>query len=217
LVQLEAQAAQLRELLGSMAAGEEPSGSAGELAILNAAAEVSKELMTALQSDVLTEIADSVMALARKFGMSNVTSMRLDNGGRLKVHQGGADDFFSNLTMGERLRIKIAISLAAVEVAKRRGHGRHPGLLVIDSPASEEVVNTDFKQMLDSVSSAAKDIGDVQIIIGTIARPAVEAVVPRAPLDTTWNLSCQAGFLRRFLPSMPETRTSLFSIAGLSC
>jgi hypothetical protein len=30
-------------------------------------------------------------------------------------------------------------------------------------------------------------------------------------------LSCQAGFLRRFLPSMPETRTSLFSVAGLSC
>ena len=60
---------------------------------------------------------------------------------------------------------------------KRRGHGRHPGLLIIDSPASEEVVNEDFEQMLDSVSSAAKDIGGVQVIIGTIARKPVEAVV----------------------------------------
>jgi hypothetical protein len=105
--------------------------------------------------------------------------MHLDNGGKLKVHQGGADDYFSNLTMGERLRIKIAVSLAAVEVAKRRGHGRHPGLLVIDSPASEEVVDTDFEQMLDSVSSVVAEMADVQIIIGTTARPAVLDVVSR--------------------------------------
>ena len=69
--------------------------------------------------------------------------------------------------------------LAAVEVAKRRGHGRHPGLLIIDSPASEEVVNEDFEQMLDSVASATKDIGGIQIILGTIARTAVEAVVSK--------------------------------------
>lgn len=179
VVQLEAQAAQLRDLIDSTAvATKEPLGTTNELKILRAATDASKKLMTAIQADVLTEIANSVMTLARKFGMPNVTAMDLDNGGRLKVHQGGADDYFSKLTTGERLRIKIAISLAAVEVAKRRGHGRHPGLLVIDSPASEEVVNADFEQMLDSVSSAAKDIGDVQIIIGTVARPAVTAVVP---------------------------------------
>lgn len=178
VVQLEAQAQQLRELVTSL---QEPvdddTEMQGELTILKAATEVSKTLMISMQSDVLTEIAGSVMTLAKKFGVSHVTSMHLDGGGRLKIHQGGADSYFSDLTMGEKLRIKIAISLAAVEVAKRRGHGRHPGLLIIDSPASEEVVNKDFEQMLDSVSSAAKDIGGVQIIIGTIARPAVEAVV----------------------------------------
>lgn len=178
VVQLEAQAQQLRELVAAL---QSPANDdieiQGELKILRTATEVSKTLMTSMQSDVLTEIADSVMSLAKKFGVSHVTSMHLDGGGRLKVHQGGADIYFSNLTMGEKLRIKIAISLAAVEVAKRRGHGRHPGLLIIDSPASEEVVNEDFEQMLDSVASAAKDIGGVQIIIGTIARKAVEAVV----------------------------------------
>ncbi|MCV3242080.1 hypothetical protein ABID19_005754 [Mesorhizobium robiniae] len=179
VVQLEAQARQLRELLASLQSpANDDTETQGELKILCAATEVSKTLMTAMQSDVLNAIADSVMALAKKFGVSHVTSMHLDAGGKLKVHQGGADIYFSNLTMGEKLRIKIAISLAAVEVAKRRGHGRHPGLLIIDSPASEEVVNEDFEQMLDSVASAAKDIGGVQIIIGTIARKAVEAVVP---------------------------------------
>ncbi|WP_127088417.1 ATP-binding protein [Aquabacter cavernae] len=179
VVQLEAQAQQLRELVTSLQSpANEDTEIQGELKILRAATEVSKTLMTSMQSDVLTEIADSVMSLAKKFGVSHVTSMHLDGGGKLKVHQGGADIYFSNLTMGEKLRIKIAISLAAVEVAKRRGYGRHPGLLIIDSPASEEVVNEDFEQMLDSVASAAKDIGGVQIIIGTIARKAVEAVVP---------------------------------------
>lgn len=178
VVQLEAQTQQLRELVASLQSpANDDTETQGELKILRAATEVSKTLMTSMQSDVLTEIADSVMSLAKKFGVSHVTSMHLDGGGKLKVHQGGADIYFSNLTMGEKLRIKIAISLAAVEVAKRRGHGRHPGLLIIDSPASEEVVNEDFEQMLDSVSSAAKDIGGVQVIIGTIARKAVEAVV----------------------------------------
>ncbi len=178
VVQLEAQAQQLRELVAAMQSpANDDTETQGELKILRAATEVSKTLMTSMQADTLKEIADSVMSLAKKFGVSHITSMHLDGGGRLKVHQGGADIHFSNLTMGEKLRIKIAISLAAVEVAKRRGHGRHPGLLIIDSPASEEVVNVDLEQMLDSVASAAKDIGGIQIILGTIARKAVEAVV----------------------------------------
>lgn len=180
VARLEAQAQQLREIASTLKSP--PSADAetkNELKVLQAATEVSKSLMTSMQADVLNEISTSVMVLAKKFGVSNVTSMNLDGGGRLKVRQGGADTFFSDLTMGERLRIKIAIALAAVEVAKRRGHGRHPGLLIIDSPASEEVVNKDFEQMLDSVSAAVKDVGGVQIIIGTVARPAVQAVVPR--------------------------------------
>lgn len=179
IIQLEAQAAQLRDL---MRAGTETAGADGAtdeaLNVLRAATDVSKELMVEKQSEVLKQVAQSVMELARKFGINNVTEMQLDNGGRLKVKQGGATEWFSNLTMGERLRIKIAVALAAVKVARDRGHGRHPGLMMIDSPASEEVVDKDFEAMLDSVSSVASEMGDVQIIIGTTARPAVEAVVP---------------------------------------
>ena len=36
----------------------------------------------------------------------------------------------------------------------------------------------DFEAMLDSVATAASEMGGVQIIIGTTARPSVEAVVP---------------------------------------
>lgn len=179
VVELEAQAKQLRELLASLRAPSTGDSEAqAELAVLEAASEVSKALMTVMQEEILGEITTAVMGLATKFGVSHLKSMHLQNGGRLKLRQGGADMFFGDLTMGEKLRIKIAIALAAVEVAKRRGHGRHPGLLIIDSPASEEVVRKDFEQMLDSVATAAKDIGGIQIIIGTIARQAVEAVVP---------------------------------------
>lgn len=180
ILQLEAQASQLREMInGSNRSELAPKGTDHELAILEATTIASKHLMTRVQVDVLEEISSTVKVLATKFGLSNVTEMHLDNGGKLKVRQGGADTYFTHLTPGERLRIKIAISLAAVKVAKNRGHGRHPGLLIIDSPASEEVVEDDFEQMLDSVSTALKDIDGVQIIIGTIARPAVLAVIPR--------------------------------------
>ncbi|MER9526119.1 hypothetical protein NKI96_21410 [Mesorhizobium sp. M0292] len=179
IVQLEAQAAQLRDLMVNGIEAASTDGNTDDtVKILRAATEVTKELMTDKQSEVLKQISQSVMVLAQKFGMPNVTEMQLDNGGRLKVRQGGATEWFSNLTMGERLRIKIAMALAAVQVARERGHGRHPGLMVIDSPASEEVVDKDFEAMLDSVSTAASEMGDVQIIIGTTARPSVEAVVP---------------------------------------
>ena len=179
IVQLEAQAAQLRDLMGDGAtstSSDDNTDAADK--VLRAATDVTKELMVDMQSEILKQISQSVMLLSQKFGMPNVTEMQLDNGGRLKVKQGGAIEWFSNLTMGERLRIKIAVALAAVEVAKERGHGRHPGLMVIDSPASEEVVDKDFEAMLDSVATAASEIGGVQIIIGTTARPSVEAVVP---------------------------------------
>lgn len=179
IIQLEAQAAQLRDLMGDGAENISTEGNTDDAdRVLRSATEVTKELMTDKQSEVLKQISQSVMLLAQKFGMPNVSEMQLDNGGRLKVKQGGATEWFSNLTMGERLRIKIAVALAAVEVARKRGHGRHPGLMVIDSPASEEVVDKDFEAMLDSVSAAALEMGDVQIIIGTTARPSVQAVVP---------------------------------------
>lgn len=179
VIELEAQAKQLQELLTLLQLpSPEDSEAQAELQILRAASEISKASMTAMQDDILGEMTGAVMSLATKFGVSHLTSMHLDNGGRLKVRQGGADTFFTGLTMGEKLRIKIAIALAAVEVAKRRGHGRHPGLMIIDSPASEEVVSKDFEQMLDSVAAAARNIGGIQIIIGTIAREAVEVVVP---------------------------------------
>lgn len=179
VVRLEAKLQQLREVAESLTSpGGDDAQTQGELSILRTATDVSKTLMTGMQSDVLDEIAASVMFLAKKFGVSNVTSMKLDGGGKLKIRQGGADIYFSNLTVGERLRVKIASSLAAVQVAKRRGHGRHPGLLIIDSPGAEEVVSADLEQMLDSVAAAAKEIGGIQIIIGTIARRAVEDVVP---------------------------------------
>ncbi|WP_337245855.1 hypothetical protein [Luteimonas sp. gir] len=179
VVRLEAKLQQLREVSESLTSpGGDDAQTQGELSILRAATDASKTLMSGMQADVLDEIAASVMTLAKKFGVSNVTSMQLDGGGRLKIRQGGADIYFSSLTVGEKLRIKIASSLAAVQVAKRRGHGRHPGLLIIDSPGAEEVVSADLEQMLDSVAAAAKEIGGIQIIIGTIARKAVEDVVP---------------------------------------
>ena len=179
IVQLEAQAAQLRDLMGDGATSTSSDANTDAAdKVLRAATDVTKELMVDMQSEILKQISQSVMLLSRKFGMPNATEMQLDNGGRLKVKQGGAIEWFSNLTMGERLRIKIAVALAAVEVARERGHGRHPGLMVIDSPASEEVVDKDFEAMLDSVATAASEIGGVQIIIGTTARPSVEAVVP---------------------------------------
>lgn len=133
-----------------------------------------------LQSSILQDLSASIKDLATKFGVQNLAEMELDGAGRLKIKQGDADLFFSGLTEGERLRVKIAAALAAVEVSRKRGLGRHPGLLMLDSPGSEEVASEDFQEMLLSVSNVAKDMGGVQVIIGTVYRKELESVIPEA-------------------------------------
>jgi hypothetical protein len=105
--------------------------------------------------------------------------MEFNGAGALQISQGGADTHFSKLTAGERLRVRIAAAIAVVEVARVRGYGRHPGLLILDSPRSEEMADGDFAQLLSSVESVVSNVGNMQVIIGAIATPELLRVAPK--------------------------------------
>lgn len=176
IAELEATIRELKALVGE---SESPdAGSGADKTILDAAEKKTKALIEDFQSDVLADVSKAVMRLSTRFGVGNLSDAKLNGAGHLKLIQGGADTSFSKLTKGERLRVKIAAALAAVEVARERGLGRHPGLLLLDSPRAEEVVDTDFLEMLKSVSKVATEMGGVQVIIGTIHQPDLDDVVP---------------------------------------
>lgn len=150
-----------------------------EVAVLNAAEKVTKSLFEDLQTEILAEVSVTLMKFSKAFGVQNLQSMTLNGAGHLKIEQGGQMTSFTKLNPGESLRVRIAAALAVLEVAERRGHGRHPGLIVLDSPAAQEMSHQDFAALVESVVAAADEFPDVQIVVGAVNRQELLSSVPR--------------------------------------
>ena len=150
-----------------------------EEAVLRAAEKVTKSLFDVLQTEILTEVSTALMKFSKAFGVGNLQSMTLNGAGHLKIEQGGQTTSFTKLNAGENLRVRIAAALAVLEVAGRRGHGRHPGLIVLDSPAAQEMSHKDFAVLVESVAAAADEFPDVQIVVGAVNRQELLSHVPR--------------------------------------
>lgn len=149
-----------------------------EVAVLNAAEKVTKSLFEDLQTEILREVSAALMKFSEAFGVQNLQSMTLNGAGHLKIEQGGQMTSFTKLNPGESLRVRIAAALAVLEVAERRGHGRHPGLIVLDSPAAQEMSHQDFAALVESVVAAADEFPDVQIVVGAVNRQELLSRVP---------------------------------------
>lgn len=177
-----------RELIGVQARLEElrtvapadgDSDLALDLAVLQAAEAESKLAFEGLQRSLLGKLAALMLEYAAAFGVPNLASMEFDQGGRLKIRQGNASVYFGDLAPGERLRVRVAAALAVVNVGRETGYGRHPGLLVLDSPGAQEMVTVDLETMLAALTETVSATEGFQVIIGAVARPEF-AVVPSA-------------------------------------
>ncbi|WP_411902754.1 hypothetical protein [Methylorubrum thiocyanatum] len=174
---LEAQAEQLREIIAEVAAPAK-TVAADDASVLRQVEKVTRELFDDLQRDVLKEVSDEVAALSRRFGVPHVESMSWSGNNVLAIRQGGADLTFSDLSPGENLRVRIAAALAVVAVARRRRFGRYPGMLVLDSPRSQEMTDDDFAALMASVQEVINETGDAQVIVGAATKPTLLGVVP---------------------------------------
>jgi len=150
-----------------------------EETVLKAAEKVTKSLFEDLQTEILTEVSGALMKFSEAFGVRNLQSMTLNGAGHLKIEQGGQITSFTKLNAGENLRVRIAAALAVLEVAERRGHGRHPGLIVLDSPAAQEMSHQDFAALVESVVTAVDEFPNVQIVVGAVNRQELISRVPR--------------------------------------
>ncbi|MPR06192.1 hypothetical protein [Microvirga tunisiensis] len=151
-----------------------------EVDILEATVKATKHMFERLQQEVLADVSRSLTRLSTDFGVRNLESMNLLANGQLRIRQGGTDLSFTKLTPGEMVRVRVAAALATLEVAGERGYGRHPGLLVLDSPGAQEMSADDFSALIGSVASAVGRFGNLQVIVGAVSRPELEE---RVPLD----------------------------------
>lgn len=147
------------------------------LRILQSAEKLTKAMMDALQTELMSELEREVFGLTERFGVRNLGSFSF-KAHKMAMTQGGVETTFSGLNSGENLRMRIATALATLKVARSRGFGRHPGLIVLDSPAASEMSPEDFTALLGAVSTTVEEIPGIQVLVGALLRPELEPVIP---------------------------------------
>lgn len=152
-----------------------------ELVVLRTASNLTKKWVRDDQGPLLESVSDAIAVLARRFGSTNITGVKLKGNGNMDVFKGGAATTYSGLTNGEKLRIKLAAVIALIELGHRDGVGRHPGLLFVDSPAAEEIPEADLKIMLEAMTDVAEET-DLQIVVATTHGPMLSEVLTKPSL-----------------------------------
>ena len=139
-------------------------GEKAELAVLAAADECAKELVEAAAEEVLQRSSTLILDLVKRLGMRDVEEVKLKRNAHVDFRKGGSESNFGRLSPGERLRVRIATVIALLQASKQFGAGRHPGLLVIDSPAKEEMADANVEEMLEALSDLATNV-DLQLFV----------------------------------------------------
>lgn len=178
--QLETQLAVLRGRLAEvqMDPSVGQSAESEDLKILRVIVTQTEKLVKAAQDGLLSAVSERLTDYAQRFGLSNLTKATLRGNASLPLTKGGKDTSYSQCTKGEKLRLKIAAVLALVQVGEHLGYGRHPGLLMIDSPAAQEVCQEDLEQIMDGLSKVVKEFQHLQIFISSRHSPAISKCMP---------------------------------------
>lgn len=145
--------------------------------VLSAADVVARKRRDEEQRLLLSEVSQRVQHLGRELGITQLESAVLRANTHLPVVKGGKPMNFGSLTEGERMRLKIAVVVALLHVGSKAGVGRHPGLLIIDSLAREELNADNVKTLLHELSKVAEEY-DLQVVTSSAYGELVGEALP---------------------------------------
>jgi hypothetical protein len=144
-----------------------------ELKILGAVVKETEDRVKIVQDQLLVDVSARLIEFAKAFGMDNLTEAELKGNANLFLVKGGASTSYSKVTPGEKLRLKVATILAIIDIAEERGVGRHPGLLMIDSPAAQEVSPIDVDNLISGLEKVARTHPHIQVFVASISSEAI--------------------------------------------
>lgn len=147
--------------------------------VLGAMTSETEDRVKSVQEDILCAVSKRIVEYARRFGMENLEDAKLAGNVHLQLVKGGERTSYSKVTDGEKLRLKVATVLAMISVAEARGIGRHPGLLMIDSPGAHEVVAKDLEALVAGLDEVSREFKHLQVFIAALATPAIMKHVPQ--------------------------------------
>lgn len=145
--------------------------------VLDAADKVTKKLFEEDQASILNDVAELTTQFAQSFGLKTLERVEF-SGVNMRVFKSGSTMPFGSCTPGEKTRLKIAANLSMIQVAEKRGLGRHPGLLFIDSPGANEAVDKDVANIVEGLAKLPEILPDVQVFLTCIANERILSHVP---------------------------------------
>jgi transcription elongation factor Elf1 len=150
----------------------------GELKILSAVVAETEARVKAVRDGLLTDVSARLVEYAKAFGMENLSEASLKGNATLSLVKGGVPTSYGKVTEGEKLRLKVATVLAMIEIAEARGIGRHPGLLMIDSPAAQEVSPVDVDHLVAGLQAVFTKLPHFQVFVAGISSKAITDHIP---------------------------------------
>ncbi|MEX2375571.1 MAG: hypothetical protein WD942_08320 [Dehalococcoidia bacterium] len=148
-----------------------------DAAVVQAAHSEAKAAFDSARGDLLDRLNEEILRLGNAFGVHGLEMVNLNSNAQMRLQKGGESTSFSKLTAGERLRLRIATAIALLRVGRERGVGRHPGLLIIDSPGAEETSESDLTTLLKELQHVASETEGLQILVASADAPAVIAAL----------------------------------------
>ncbi|MGW9070295.1 hypothetical protein ACWGQT_12740 [Streptomyces yangpuensis] len=147
--------------------------------ILAAAAGLLERDSKAAATQLFKEINEEIASLAIRFGLPSLESVSIDRAARLKIYPvGSPQEWFQDQTAGEKLRLRVAVAIALLRIGRSNGVSTHPGLLLIDSPKSEEMQSADAHKLFRELAAVAAD-NELQVLLTTADFDLANATLPK--------------------------------------
>ncbi|MEW9871754.1 ATP-binding protein [Arthrobacter sp. HS15c] len=181
---LQLEEARLQGSLESVTEGSVELETSESLVVLEAAVEELARVTRASAATVFAELNKEIVTLGKKFGIDNLENVELDRRGGMQVTTAGVQASFKNVTGGERLRLRVAVVVALLRVGHRAGVGSHPGLILLDSPGSDELTVEDEATLLRELDSLKDELPTLQVVVAS-AEPA--AVLGNVAQESTYS------------------------------
>ncbi|RZJ42344.1 MAG: hypothetical protein EOO19_13705 [Chryseobacterium sp.] len=131
-----------------------------------------------LQEDLLIDVNKKILEYCPKVGLNQYTNIVLSSQPTLKISKDGGDTSFSKVSKGEQLRLKVLATIALISVAEERKLGRHPGFILIDSPASQEVNKEDLNNLIIGIKELCHEIPHLQVLVASTANDTLLNHIP---------------------------------------
>lgn len=178
LMALQLEEARLRGRLESLPNTDAEPAPSESLLVLEAAVKELAEVTRTAAFETFEALNKEIVALGRKFGIDNLEKVELNRQGGMKVTTAGVESPFREVTGGERLRLRVAVVVALLRVGHRAGYGSHPGLILLDSPGSDELTIEDEATLLRELDSLKAELPRLQVVVASAEPTAVQGSIP---------------------------------------